>query len=213
MIWGHPGNDQNASAIANSVASFVDRGYEHVLGFNEPDNSTQATLPVGTALALWPSGDGSLAVGRGLRRGARHQVAPRGREQTPPPHRSERSGGVDAIVRPMTDESPMSTKRDVFELEVVKLLLQVAWADHDVAPEEAEAVMQRAREIPLSETHVQEFATYLRGEAPLPPPNLGLLRTRRAEVLKHVKRMLEADLHVADEESEILEQISTLLGG
>jgi hypothetical protein len=47
----------------------------------------------------------------------------------------------------------------------------------------------------------------------LPLPNLGLLRTRRAEVLKHVKRMLEADLQVRDEESEILEQISTLLGG
>jgi uncharacterized tellurite resistance protein B-like protein len=107
----------------------------------------------------------------------------------------------------------MSTKRDVFELEVVKLLLQVAWADNDVAPEEAEALMQRAREISLSEAHIQELATYLRGEAPLPLPNLGLLRTRRAEVLKHVKRMLEADLQVRDEESEILEQISTLLGG
>jgi hypothetical protein len=53
----------------------------------------------------------------------------------------------------------MSTKRDVFELEVVKLLLQVAWADNDVAPEEAEALMQRAREISLSEAHIQELAT------------------------------------------------------
>jgi hypothetical protein len=55
MIWGHPGNEQNAGAIANSVASFVDRGYEYVLGFNEPDNPTQANIPVATALALWPS--------------------------------------------------------------------------------------------------------------------------------------------------------------
>lgn len=111
------------------------------------------------------------------------------------------------------DDAPMSTRRDVFELEVVKLLLQVAWADHDVTPEETEALMQRARAIGLSQAHVAELGTYLRGEAPLPPPNLGLLRARRAEVLKHVKRVLVADLHVGDEESEILREISGLLGG
>jgi hypothetical protein len=57
MIWGHPGDEQNGSAIANLVASFVSGGHEYVLGFNEPDNSTQSNISVATALSLWPSFD------------------------------------------------------------------------------------------------------------------------------------------------------------
>jgi hypothetical protein len=57
MIWGHTGNEQNASAIASSIASFVGGGREYVLGFNEPDNSTQSNISVATAVSLWPSFD------------------------------------------------------------------------------------------------------------------------------------------------------------
>jgi Glycosyl hydrolase catalytic core len=55
MIWGHTGSEQSASGITNSVASFVSKGYPYVLGFNEPDNSTQSNIPVATAISLWPS--------------------------------------------------------------------------------------------------------------------------------------------------------------
>jgi hypothetical protein len=55
MIWGHTGSEQSASGITSSVASFVGKGYPYVLGFNEPDNSTQSNIPVATAIALWPS--------------------------------------------------------------------------------------------------------------------------------------------------------------
>jgi hypothetical protein len=51
----------------------------------------------------------------------------------------------------------------------------------------------------------------LTGRAPLAPPNLGLLKERRTEVLRAVKELLLADLDVAEEEEEILEQISALL--
>ena len=33
----------------------VGRGYKTVLGFNEPDNPSQANIPVATAISLWPS--------------------------------------------------------------------------------------------------------------------------------------------------------------
>ncbi len=55
MIWGHTGSEQSASGITSAVSSFVSKGYGSVLGFNEPDNSGQANLPVATAVSLWPS--------------------------------------------------------------------------------------------------------------------------------------------------------------
>jgi len=55
MVWGHTGSEQSASGISGAVSSFVSKGYGYVLGFNEPDNSGQANLPVATAVSLWPS--------------------------------------------------------------------------------------------------------------------------------------------------------------
>jgi hypothetical protein len=57
MIWGHTGSEQSATGIANSVTSFVNKGYGFLLGFNEPDNPSQSNIPVATALSLWPSFD------------------------------------------------------------------------------------------------------------------------------------------------------------
>ena len=54
MIWGHS-NEVTASAISSAVSSFVSKGYGDVLGFNEPDNSTQSNIAVATAVSLWPS--------------------------------------------------------------------------------------------------------------------------------------------------------------
>ena len=61
MIWGHS-NEVTASAISSAVSSFVSKGYGYVLGFNEPDNSGQANLPVTTAVSLWPSFNNSAIV-------------------------------------------------------------------------------------------------------------------------------------------------------
>jgi len=55
MIWGHTGSEQSASGISSAVSSFVGKGYGYVLGFNEPDNSSQADIDVATAISLWPS--------------------------------------------------------------------------------------------------------------------------------------------------------------
>jgi len=55
MIWGHTGSEQSAAGITSSVSSFVSKSYGYVLGFNEPDNSTQSNITVATAVSLWPS--------------------------------------------------------------------------------------------------------------------------------------------------------------
>jgi hypothetical protein len=62
MIWGHTGSEQSASGISSAVSSFVSKGYGYVLGFNEPDNSTQSNISVTTAVSLWPSFSNSAIV-------------------------------------------------------------------------------------------------------------------------------------------------------
>ena len=111
----------------------------------------------------------------------------------------------------MPADSSAATPK-AFALELVKLLLQVAWADHDVAPAEAEALESFARRSGLSQSEQQELSAMLHGRAPLSPPNLGLLKTRRTEVLRAVKELLLVDLEVAEEEEDLLGQIAALLG-
>jgi Glycosyl hydrolase catalytic core len=62
MIWGHTGSEQSASGISSAVSSFVSKDYGYVLGFNEPDNSTQSNIVVATAVSLWPSFNNSAIV-------------------------------------------------------------------------------------------------------------------------------------------------------
>ncbi len=55
MIWGHTGAEQTASSIHSAVQSMATQGYANVLGFNEPDNTSQSNISVATAIGLWPA--------------------------------------------------------------------------------------------------------------------------------------------------------------
>jgi len=108
-----------------------------------------------------------------------------------------------------SDGTDVSTAE--FTSELVKLLVQVAWADHDVAPAEAEALLAFARRRGLSTEEQSLLQDMLAGRAPLVPPNLGLLKPRRTEVLRAVKELFLSDVALADEEEELLTQIAGLL--
>jgi hypothetical protein len=110
-----------------------------------------------------------------------------------------------------SQEGP-SVSAVAFATELVKLLLQVAWADHEVAVEEQRALLAFARSQNLPEAELAALHAMLTGRAPLTPPNLGLLKQRKTEVLRAVKQLLLSDLQVAEEEEDILAQISALLG-
>jgi uncharacterized tellurite resistance protein B-like protein len=99
----------------------------------------------------------------------------------------------------------------MFASELVKLLVQVAWADHDVAPAEAQTLVAYARRSGLPQRELDQLAAMLSGRAALVPPNLGLLKQRRTEVLRAVKELLLSDLELAEEEEEILSQLGALL--
>ncbi|MDF3070293.1 MAG: hypothetical protein K0R38_5894 [Polyangiaceae bacterium] len=104
------------------------------------------------------------------------------------------------------------TSSRLFALELVKLLVQVAWADHEVAPAEAEKLLGYARRSGLTDQDLAGLSAMLTGRAPLVPPNLGVLKERRTEVLRAVKELLLSDLEIAEEEEEVLEQVAALLG-
>lgn len=61
MIWGA----DTAANIQTTVAGFASKGYKYVLGFNEPDNTTQSNITEASALALLPAFDSvaTIAVG------------------------------------------------------------------------------------------------------------------------------------------------------
>ena len=111
----------------------------------------------------------------------------------------------------MTAETP-SVPPEAYALELVRLLVQVAWADHEVAPAEAEGLVAFARRSGIGQAELDNLSAMLSGRVPLVPPNLGLLKARRTEVLRAVKDLLLSDLHLAEEEEEVLSQIAALLG-
>ena len=98
-----------------------------------------------------------------------------------------------------------------FASELVKLLLQVVQADHQVTAAESEALLAFARRSGLHPAELLSLQEMLEGRATLSPPNLGLLKGRRTEVLRAVKEILLSDQTISAEEEEVLAQISTLL--
>ena len=85
----------------------------------------------------------------------------------------------------MTDET--------FRLELLKLLLQVTWAD-DVAEEaEVRALLDRARAWGVPEPEIAILEERIRAHEPLPAPNLGLLKSRRDEVLAEARALAATD--------------------
>jgi hypothetical protein len=84
-----------------------------------------------------------------------------------------------------------------------------------VAPAETEALLAFGRRSGLSRSELEELAATLAGRAAPLPPNLSLLKARRAEVLRAVKELILKDVKVAEEggrgRGELLTQIAALL--
>lgn len=99
-----------------------------------------------------------------------------------------------------------------FESELVKLLVQVAWADHEVAPAEAQRLLAFAEQGGISDADRSQLEAALRGDVPLPAPNLGLLRQRRTDTLRAVRQLLFSDQKLTQDEQAIFDQIAALLG-
>jgi uncharacterized tellurite resistance protein B-like protein len=101
---------------------------------------------------------------------------------------------------------------DRFHLELLKLLLHVAWSDDELKPSEAQALLGAAKRWNMPVAELQRLERGLALGEPLPAPNLGLLRQRADEVLASVRTLIASDADVHLSEQEMLAQIRELLG-
>ena len=95
--------------------------------------------------------------------------------------------------------------------EIIKLLLQVAWADDGVERSETKRILDFAHASGLSEAQLEEIEGWLAGAQRLPAPNLGFLGQHRAAALAAARSLAGADGHVSDDEQEMLVAYGTLL--
>ena len=109
--------------------------------------------------------------------------------------------------------TPLPTGDVAFDTEVVKLLLQVAWADDEVDSREKDMIFGLARSWFIPEPELKVLMERLDQGQPLPQPNLKLLRTRADDVLEAVRGLVLSDGKVASEESEMIQQIAQMLKG
>ena len=104
------------------------------------------------------------------------------------------------------------TEADRLNLEILGLLLQVAWADEEVASGEATEIIGRARALDIGPDHLEVLEACLRGEQTLPPPDMGFLRLHRERALAAVRALIDVGNEIKPEESQVLEQIEEMLG-
>lgn len=95
--------------------------------------------------------------------------------------------------------------------ELLKLLVQVAWADLELHPEETQSLLQVADALLPSDARLADVEAWLAGSVPLPPPDLAVLRAHRDDVLLEVRRVLRADGAVHEDEQSSYAQIARLL--
>ena len=97
-------------------------------------------------------------------------------------------------------------------VETLKLLLQVAWADDTLDPKEREAVVKLGPAWGVPEETMALLLKHLDMGKPLPQPNLSLLRQHRAVVISAAEWFVSVDGVIEESEKEFLATVSELLG-
>jgi tellurite resistance protein len=98
-------------------------------------------------------------------------------------------------------------------VETLKLLLQVAWADDTLDPKEREAVVKLGPDWGVPEETMTMLLKHLDLGKPLPQPNLKLLRQHRDVVLAAAEWFVGVDGVIDETEKEFLVTVGELLGG
>ena len=101
---------------------------------------------------------------------------------------------------------------DCFNIELLKLLLQMAWADRDLAPAERQFILGLGRSWSVPEGALHKLMGLLEEGAPLPEPDLEVLRTRPDDVMEAVRALSVADGKLAAGEKGLLDRIIARLG-
>ncbi|WP_224241852.1 tellurite resistance TerB family protein [Hyalangium gracile] len=101
---------------------------------------------------------------------------------------------------------------DRFNIEVIKLLLQIAWSDRQLNHAERLVIFGLGRSWNVPEPELQSLLEKLRAGGPLPEPDIAVLRTRPDDVLEAARALAVSDGSFAQGEKELLERIKATLG-
>jgi uncharacterized tellurite resistance protein B-like protein len=99
-----------------------------------------------------------------------------------------------------------------FRWELMKLLLQVAWADDRIADQERRILTGLAGRLSLGPERTEALEHCLEQGTPLPAPDMALLRSRRAEVIEAAEQLVMVDGEIDDDENRMLVELHALLG-
>jgi hypothetical protein len=101
---------------------------------------------------------------------------------------------------------------DRFNIEVIKLLLQVAWSDRQLTQAEHLVVFGLGRSWNVPEHELQALLGKLKAGGALPEPDMDVLRTRPDDVLEAARALSVSDGHLAKKEKELIAAIQQRLG-
>ena len=105
----------------------------------------------------------------------------------------------------------MTTIDDRFNLEVLKLLVTVAWVDGEVDQREANMVLGLGRSWTVPEPELQQLMRALkRGERPS-EPDYALLRTRPDDAIQAARALMLTDGTAKGEEIALLKKVQGAL--
>ena len=96
---------------------------------------------------------------------------------------------------------------DTFILEVLKLLLLVAWVDGEVEQHEANMVMGLGRSWSVPEPELKVLMEDLKAGRKIGEPNWELLKSRKDDALTAARALVLADGKVKPEESALLKRV------
>jgi hypothetical protein len=97
------------------------------------------------------------------------------------------------------------------KIETLKLLVQLAWADHEVSEKETEYILSLSAKFDANEDEVAELRAALVEGGKLPMPNLGLLRGHKDEVMQSIDEIIAIDDRIVEDEEELRDMVSQML--
>ncbi|WP_257454717.1 tellurite resistance TerB family protein [Archangium lipolyticum] len=103
------------------------------------------------------------------------------------------------------------TAEDDFNIEVLKLMLQLAWSDGQLDEREVGLLLGSARSWGVPESEVAALRKALESNALPPAPDLALLRNRPDEVFEAARALIACDGQLQASEQEMLEELRIIL--
>jgi uncharacterized tellurite resistance protein B-like protein len=99
----------------------------------------------------------------------------------------------------------------LFRVELIKLLLKVAWADHRVVRAEKELIRDLCKKLGMPAEEIAQVEKWLPDENGVPAPNIDVLKPNKAAVIAAMRTMVMADNRIAPEEAALMAEIETAL--